>query len=495
MPYLRLKPTKLMKIQQTLMTLLLAYSGFAMAQQAVVSSPLGFTSSDVSLQQSFDWAKQQALAYAHPASPTTGSWYEAALPGRNAFCMRDVSHQTTGAAALGLYAANRNMLGMFAQSISRSSDWTAYWEINSAGQPSPADYVSNTDFWFNLPANFDILDAITRMWHWTGDDSYRSDPVFQRFFRITMTNYMRVWQLTPDTILTRPRIANQRQTEGRFVSSRGIPSYTEESTDFIFGTDLLASEYRAIESFQQIASNPADRALAQRMQRTAAALQDLLERVAWSQSQRHYLGTIRRDLSGSGSGDALVLYFGAARDPAHIRGALDYLSSPSYWKHLNIETESYLPLTLFRYGRAAAAYQVLEDLSSPQKNRREYPEVSYAVIAALVSGVMGLEPSHAREPFDIRTLSQLPAADRATLSGVAIGRNHLEITHIGQSETHLKNETGPALCWRAAFIGGGNHLQINGKRVAAKQTTLAGGEIILWTDVTVPPAAEVIVSR
>lgn len=485
----------MMKTRHALAALLLACSGFAVAQQAVVSSPLGFTSSNSSLQQSFEWAKQQALAYAHPASGAMGPWYEAALPGRNAFCMRDVSHQTEGAAALGLYAANRNMLDLFAKSVAKSRDWAAYWEIDGEGHPSSADYVSDTDFWFNLPANFDVLDAATRMWRWTGDDSYRNDPEFQRFFRITMSNYMQSWQLTPDAILTRPRIANQRQTEGRFVHSRGIPSYTEDSKDFIFGADLLASEYRAILSFQEIASTAADRKRAKQMQPAADAIQDLLERVAWSKTQHHYLGTIRKDLSGSGSGDALVLYFGAAKDPAHLRGALDYISSPNYWKHINIEAESYLPLPLFRYGRAAAAYQVLADLSSPYKNRREYPEVSYAVIAALVGGVMGLEPSHSGEPFDVRTLSLLPAADRATLSGVAIGGNHLEITQVGQSETRLKNNAGPALRWRAAFITGGDHLRINGKPVAARQAMLASGETIIWTDVPVPSAAEVVVSR
>ncbi|MFA6126609.1 MAG: hypothetical protein WC699_04845 [Bacteroidales bacterium] len=30
-----------------------------------------------------------------------GPWYEAAEPGREAFCMRDVSHQSMGAHALG----------------------------------------------------------------------------------------------------------------------------------------------------------------------------------------------------------------------------------------------------------------------------------------------------------------------------------------------------------------------------------------------------------
>jgi hypothetical protein len=485
----------MMKIQQMLAALILACNGLVAAQQPAVFSPLGFTSSNASLQQSFEWAKRQALVYARPGSHTIGPWYEAALPGRNSFCMRDVSHQTEGAAALGLYIANRNMLSLFAQSISPSRDWAAYWEIDGEGHPSSADYVSDSDFWFNLPANFDVLDAATRMWRWTGDDSYRNDPVFQRFYRVTMSDYMQSWQLTPGTILTRPRIANQRQTKGRFVHSRGIPSYTEGSKDFIFGADLLASEYRAIQSFQEIASTDADRKLAQEMQPAAEAIQDLLEGVAWSKTEQHYLGTIHKDLSGSGSGDALVLYFGAAKDPAHLRGALDYISSPDYWKHINIEEETYLPLTLFRYGRSAAAYQVLADLSSPQKHRREYPEVSYAVIAALVGGVMGLQPSRFDEPFDVRTLSRLPTADRATLSEIAIGRNHLDITHTGQSQTRMANIAGPALRWRAVFIAEGDHLRINDKLVAAKQATLASGETILWTDVTVPPGTAVVVSR
>jgi hypothetical protein len=424
-----------------------------------------------------------------------GPWYEAALPGRNAFCMRDVSHQTEGAAALGLYTANQNMLRLFAESAAKERDWAAYWEIDGNGRPSSADYVSDNDFWFNLPANFDVLDAIVRMWRWTGDNTYRDDSGFQRFFHITLGDYITAWQLTPDTILKRPHIANQRQSEGRFIHSRGIPSYTETSTDFIFGTDLLASEYRAIRSFREIAAKPSDRALAQEMQPTADAIQALLDRVAWSKTEHHYLGTIRRDLSGTGSGDALVLYFGAAKDPAHIRGALDYLASPEYWQRINIEEESYLPLTLFRYGRDAAAYRVLANLSSPQKPRREYPEVSYSVIEALVSGVMGLERGHKDNTYDVLTLSRLPDHGRATLSAVSIGRNHLDIAHSGRSSTRLTNVSGPAVRWRAAFAGTVARFYVDGNAVSAKQSTLPGGIATSWVDVTVATGMAHVVSR
>src|ERR1700761_9649100 len=78
------------------------------AQTVTPLSGLQFESSDRRLTQSFQWAKSQALAYAHDGSDPVGPWYEAALPGRDSFCMRDVSHQTTGAAALGLYPEHRN---------------------------------------------------------------------------------------------------------------------------------------------------------------------------------------------------------------------------------------------------------------------------------------------------------------------------------------------------------------------------------------------------
>jgi hypothetical protein len=477
------------------LVLLLTASGWASAQHPL-SSEVRFTSTNASLQRSFDWAKQQALEYTRSGTGTMGPWYEAALPGRNAFCMRDVSHQTEGAAALGLYSANRNMLGLFAGSAAKERDWAAYWEIDGDGHPSSADYVSDTDFWFNLPANFDLLDASVRMWRWIGDNSYRDDPIFRRFYQITMTSYIEAWQLKPDDMLSRPRIANQHRSTGRFVHARGIPSYTEGSEDFIFGTDLLAAEYRGIRSFGDIATSEQDLALAHQLIATADRIQDLLERIGWSKEQKHYLGTIHKDLTGSGSGDTLILYFGAAKDPEHLRGALTYISSPEYWQHINIEEESYLPLTLFRYGRNVAAYRILADLSDSRKHRREYPEVSYAVIAGIVSGVMGLEPASPADTFDVRTVSRLTGEhDRAMLQAVSIKANHLNVTHLGTTSTRLTNVSGPQVRWRAAFPGTVSHLHVNGSTVKAQHSTLRGDMQISWIDVAVPPGSSRAVSR
>jgi len=490
-------PDKVAKLlKRLLLSVTLFAAAMAGAQQASHATQLEFHSSSSSLDAMFRWARGQAFAYVAPSSSYIGPWYEAALPGRNAFCMRDVSHQTEGAVVLGLAAANRNMLGRFAASVDEKRDWAGYWEIDGDGRPSSADYVSDADFWFNLPANFDVLDAIVRMWHWTGDDTYRDDPRFREFFRRTVTDYVTRWQLQPEKILHRPRIANQSLETGKFVHSRGIPSYSEGPKDFIFGADLLAAEYRGLRSFQEIAVTPQDKALAASAQSMADKIQQVLERIAWSQSQHHYLGVIRQDRSGFESGDAMTLYFGAAKDPDHLRGALDYISSPKYWQTINIEEESYAPLVLFRYGRTEPAYHILFDLSRPGKPRREYPEVSYAVIAALVEGTMGVRPSRSGEPFDVQTLAQPPSpADDAALQSLPFRNNLLDIKQIGSSSSSLSNRSGPALRWRAVFLGTVRRLTVDGRAVVARQDTLPGGMPVSWVTATVSPGATVIVSR
>ena len=103
-----------------------------------------FTCSDTVLESSFNWAKQKALSYAHSGDPV-GLWYEAALPGREAFCMRDVSHQSIGAAMLGLQDHNRNMFEKFALGISESKDYCSFWEINRYDKPAPVDYKTDGD--------------------------------------------------------------------------------------------------------------------------------------------------------------------------------------------------------------------------------------------------------------------------------------------------------------------------------------------------------------
>ena len=489
-----MKRAQLTRLHRSICLLTLICCGAARAQHIGGASDLTFLSSENSLNESFVWAKEQALAYVRPGAGGIGPWYEAALPGRNAFCMRDVSHQVQGAAALGLFAANRNMLERFADSVSASRDWAGYWEIDETGRASRSDYANDSDFWFNLPGNFDLLDATVRMWRWTGDSSYQNDPRMQAFFRETLTDYALAWHLQPGTVQSRERITFMHQNTGEFVASRGIPSYTEGTKDFIFGADLLAAEYRAIRSYQEIATGPKDRTLATALQNTGERIQDLLERVAWSPTQKHFLGMFGRDLNGSGSGDTFVLYFDAVKNPDHLRAALDYISDPQYWKQINIEEESYVPLILFQHGRTAAAYRVLLDLSDKTKPRREYPEVSYSVISALMNGVMGVEPGKNEDGYDIQTLSRpLFDGDDNSVRSLRIRQNLIDIRHVGRVSTQFVNRSGPILRWKAAFEGPAKRLFVNGQPMLAHESTLLDGEHISWVTVRVPSGTSMTV--
>ncbi|HEY1743995.1 MAG TPA: hypothetical protein VGG18_12580 [Granulicella sp.] len=468
------------------------------AQTVTPLSGLQFESSDTRLVQSFQWAKSQALMYAHDGSDPVGPWYEAALPGRDAFCMRDVSHQTTGAAVLGLYAANRNMLERFAAAVSPSRDWAGYWEIDKSGHTSAADYLNDNDFWYNLPANFDVLDGIVRMWLWTGDDRYLSDPSFQRFFKTTSTDYVKAWDLQPDEILKRPRIMNQHLSEGKFIHSRGIPSYTEGESNFNLGTDLLAAEYRGFESLRLIAASRHDASVSQQYAGTADKLLNLIEHRAWSEEQHHFMGFFSQDGSTHGSGDAMVLYFGASKDPAHIRAALSYIETAKYLNSIGIEEESYLAQTFYRYGEDNAAYERIMDLTRPDKDRREYPEVSYSVIAAIVTGTMGLEVAEGGSPERplLHSLSRLPkSSDHAILKGVRIRENVVDLEHNGDQRSTLTNRSGPTVHWEAAFSGKIPFLVVNGRSVRAKVSSDAVGAPISWVITDVVPGASVVVSQ
>lgn len=465
--------------------------------QAPVSN-LEFESSDTRLAQAFAWAKTQALAYAHGDSDPVGPWYEAALPGRDAFCMRDVTHQTTGAAALGLYAQNRNMLERFAAAVSPGRDWAGYWEIDKLGHPSAADYANDNDFWYNLPANFDVLDGIVRMWRWTGDSSYLDDAAFRRFFRATATDYVAAWGLQPELILKRPRLMNQRLPQGKFIEARGIPSYSEGEKDFNVGVDLLAAEYRAFESLRFLATRSEDMEAAQSYADTATKLRWIVEHKAWSEKERHFMGFFSQDGSTHGSGDAMVLYFGATKDPSHIRAALSYIESEPYLKNIGIEEESYLAQIFYRYGEKNAAYERILDLTRADKERRDYPEVSFSVIGAMVTGMMGVEVDEAggAEGSLVHSLSRLlRESDSATLRGLRVQDKLVDLEHDGNRKSVLTNRSKGTIHWEAAFPGRVPVLMVNGKKVRATVSADALLSPVSWIVADVPAGATVSVMR
>lgn len=346
-----------------------------------------FTSSNEVLNKGFQWAKEQALFYSHEGDHV-GDWYEAALPGRMSFCIRDVAHHATGAEMLGLRSHNKNMLLRFVQNIAKSREYCTFWEIDKDYKPCPVDYASDDDFWYNLPANFEMIDVCYRMYLLTGDTDYVMDEDFIRFYDWTIHQYAAWWDKDGDLLLER-----------KYPHSRlGIPSYCEldqfENAEALI--DMLVIEIRGYRSAAAIYSLNGNKESAELCEKRAEALQEMLENQWWDEEKKEFYevkaeGGELVHSSEIGNGLAL-LYYNVIEDEnkkkCHIEKLHNY--SVTQRERINVECMSHYPELFFRHGEVEKAYYWLNEVINPELRRREYPEVSYATVGSYVCGVAGM---------------------------------------------------------------------------------------------------------
>ena len=410
-----------------------------------------FGSSDTALVRAFAWARTQALHYRGKPGDPVGPWYESALPPRDAFCMRDVSHQCVGGAILGLDAENKNMLTLFARNISASKNWCSYWEMNKHGVPAPEDYRSDKEFWYNLDANFDVLSATWRLAAWTGDSSYYRDAVFKLFQQRTVGDYIDSWVLQPDSLLTRPAHPNAPvpfHKQDAFDRCRGLPSYSEGIPNMKMGVDLVAALDRGMRTYADILRHRGEPAAALGYARRAERYRVRLEADWWSDSLRRYHTWYSTDGHfGLSEGETFLLWFDALRDTARIRRTIDHLASVRW----NMENNSYLPYLYYREGYWDTAYRTLLFCADPRTERREYPEVSFGVVQGVVLGLMGVEPVPGTRI--VQTLYRHRGDDSAWLSDLPILGTTLTVLHMSPASTTVSNTGDRALVWRAEFNG------------------------------------------
>ena len=150
---------------------------------------------------------------------------------------------------------------------------------------------------------------------------------------------------------------------------------------------------------------------------------------------------------------------------------------------------------MFRYGRSTDAYKVLFDMTSPDKARREYPEVSYAAVAAIISGAMGIEPSGAGDDFDVRTLGLPPdSTDDLAVTSLAIKNHILDVRQTGRATSSMANRQGSAVRWKAEFVGTCGRMHVNGRAVRGVHDSLPGGIPLCSTIVTIPAGGSATVT-
>lgn len=415
------------------------------------------TSSYAPLEEGFAWAKQQSLAYVFEGDPV-GKWYEAALPGRDAFCMRDVSHQVYGGLALGLWEHTANMLHKFAENISPERQWASYWEIDKLDRPAPVDYRSDEDFWYNLPANFDVVDAAYRSWEWTGDPAYVHGPVFLDFYRRSLTDYVTAWDVDGDGLQESP-------AENGY---RGIPTYWEgEGPRALTGADLVAAQYAANLAFARMLE-----ADAEARSEPSAVYRDEAERLLrlfndgwWSdEAGRFYTSELADGVFDTTFIPLLQIiphYYGIVEPGARADALLDELPLGRI-----VEVNGYLAESYYRGGRIEAAFDQLMAQVDPALSRREYPENPFTVVGTTVRYVAGIE-ARASEGL-VETLPRLPdRVETLSLEHVPVLSNQIAVQHDRRRGTILRNESGPMLRWRATFAGRHESLVLNGTLVPA----------------------------
>lgn len=413
------------------------------------SRKITFRCSDPKLEAGFLWAKEQALFYAHGQGPA-GPWYEAALPGRDAFCMRDVSHQAAGAHFLGLDAHNKNMLRRFAQSMSASRDYCCFWEITRQGLPAPEDYRDDQDFWYDLPANFDLLDACWRMYCLTGDEDYLTDPDLLNFYDRTITDYIAAWDHDGDGI-------PDRAVEG---SHRGIPSYDEQKgmERVHTASDLIAAQYRGFLSYAELRrlTGAGGAEWHQKAEQLAQCLAD-----RWYDRRTHrFYGAMGPDgtmFSTLGS-PHLLAYFDAVPDREQLAALLDQIHALGRAEAI-VELLSHYPEIFFRHNQPERGLFWLGQLTDPGLPRRAYPEVSFAVVGAYVTGLMGV--SCDARTRTLRTSGRsIPGLDRASLENCPLLGGYIDLL-CENGRITLQNRTGGPLLWMGKQVADGEMAEMS----------------------------------
>lgn len=423
-----------------------------------MNANVSLDTSDKLLRQGFAWAKTQALAYVFSASATgdpVGDWYEAALPGREAFCMRDVSHQSTGAQVLGLAGYTYNMLYKFAVYISAARDWCSYWEIDRRDEPAPIDYTSDSDFWYNLPANFDVLHCCWRQYLWTGDRRYLDHPVFRNFYARTVVDYVQLWDKDGDGI------PEHYPAYGR----RGIASYNEDVARPYNAGDLIATQAAAYDAYAAMleSGNGADASAAGAWRAKAQVLRATYDTEWWCAEKARFAGLRRHNLSYECSYCGIANFFPLSLNLVEDKEKAELALAEVIRRRRQhcIEERSYLPELFYAYGHPLVARDELMEQLEPGYARREYPEVSYAAVGSIVAGMLGITP-------DARTQS-VSTCSRLTddvawveITSLPCLANVIDVRHDGQERTVFTNRSGPALHWLAAFPGHHEQLLLDG---------------------------------
>jgi hypothetical protein len=323
------------------------------------------------------------------------------------------------------------------------------------------------------------------MYLWSGDLAYVDDPVFLNFYARTVHDYVERWGLGLDQVMTRPRLLNVRGVpapDKKFQANRGIPGYDEGDKDYTLGVDVLATQYAGYLAYARLLEVRGEAEPAQAMLARAAAVKALVNAAWWNEAGGHFYARLDARHRPQGRAGAGLLHRDVVEDGPKLAAALRE-------GRAGVEV-------LYRYGDPDEAGARLLETAHGGRSRREYPEVPFSWVGALVNGTMGvnLEATSALQAWTqgfwvqavVRTQSGLGTnLAWAELGHLPVRANMVTVRHEGVRKTTFTNLRGPALLWKAVFAGTHAHLLVNGRPVPARPETGPLGRPLSWVRITV----------
>lgn len=374
---------------------------------------LSVSSSDACLDDAFTWASRRALAWVRTGVEGNLPSYWAGYPSRPMFYSRDVCHQAAGAHLLGLDAENFAMFRHFARSATPARKWFPVWAFHFDGRIAALDYHDDEHFVREIPAVFDLTYRALEQYDWTGDRRWIDDPDLAAYYRHSVGEFVEAHDADGDGI---------PEAGGTADIFLGTATYNEREAPLLVAGDGLATQYAALRKLGCHAE--ADR------------IQATYDR--WWNGDHFARGITKDglDFDWGLESHTLVPLFGLSGDERF----LDYLEAQmESHPPLNIESFSYWPEFLFKYGRDESAWRWTKHLID---SRDEYPEISFTVVEHLVAGLLGLRPDAPNAALAVT--SHLPAEiDDLIVDNLPIGAWTIRICQEGRDTTEVTVQSGP----------------------------------------------------
>jgi hypothetical protein len=422
--------------------------------------------------------------------------YWAGYRSRTAFYSRDFCHQAAGAHLLGLDTENATMLRLFAQSATPQRKGFPLWAFNFDGSPFRLDWKNDTDFVREVPATFELVELVWRLYRWTGDRTLLTDPTLRTYADRSLTDFIR-WHDT-----RRPNGIAEGDGSGNIFS--GSATYNEVDSDhpLVEAGDAVACQWAAMDAYARWLGALGERS-ARGARAKASAFQKHLNTV-WG-VQAGSPGWVRgydkdnRPWTDFGLENSWFLPMKGATLPGerttHLLDLIERSVDNPRTRPSNLEAISYLPGVFWPWGRNETAWRWMCHLMDAPLADREYPEISYTLVSHIVDGLAGVEPDAGNSRFT--TLSRLPeSVGWLAVDGIRIGNATVEVRHDRRNRTTVRvsDPEGRRWVWSARFAGSDGDLRVNGKKSRAR-TVVVNGIAQREVEVQMPDNRPVAVER